>query len=171
MTISNTILKTLDRKTGVILSSTDDKRVYRFFAKVLGKDKVYGLDDAEFLYRPVHALICVNKIETIEKSLKLAHYLHIPIIIYDISPKPDFMSVKKISPPNITYLQLALNQQVAKSWDIDSYHDIVDIDISNPESIKKWETIFTNISNTVFNVNTEPEKNKEYEQQKYSFNY
>lgn len=171
MTINNTILKTLDPKTGVILSSTDDKRIYRFFTKILGRDKVYGLDDSEFLYRPVHALICTNKIETIEKSLKLAHYLHVPIIIYDISPKPEFMSVKKISPPNITYIQLASDQNIAKSWGIDSYHDIVDIDITNTQSVKKWENIFRNISNTVFNVNTEPEENKEYEQQKYSFNY
>ena len=174
MTINNTILKILDPNIGVVLSSTDDKKVYRFFKKILGKDKVYGLDDTEFLHRPIHLVICSNKIETIEKSLKMAYYLHVPIVILDMAPKPEFMSHKKISPPNMTYMQIATNSNIANSWDIDSYHDIVDINISDTNCINKWKELLDTISKTTFNVNIEQETDKENEHEQptqYSFNY
>lgn len=174
MTINNSILKTIDKEIGIVLSSTDDKSIVRFFTKILGKHKVYDLEDTEFIHRAIHIVICINKVDTIENSMKMAQYLHVPILILDTKPKPDFLRTKEMSEPQITHMQIATNEMIAHSWNIDSYHDIVDTDITNEKSLEKWKQILINLAQQTFTVNIEkpkPDKYNEEQPEKYSFNY
>lgn len=170
MTIHNSILKTLDKDIGIVLSSTDDKSIVRFFTKILGKHKIYELDDTEFIHRAVHIVLCVNKVDTIENSMKMAQYLHVPILILDTKPKPDFLKSKEMSKITITNMQIATNEIIAHSWNIDDYHDIVDIDITNEKSLKKWHQILKNLGHQTFNVNIEKPKLDEHNEE-HSFSY
>lgn len=174
MTINNSILKTIDKEIGIVLSSIDDKSIVRFFTKILGKNKVYELEDTEFIHRAVHIVVCVNKVDTIENSMKMAQYLHVPILILDTKPKPDFLRSKEMSKPKITHMQIAINENIAHSWNIDNYNDIVDIDVTNQKSLERWKQILNNLGHKTFNVNIEKPKrdnNNEEQPEKYSFNY
>tara|TARA_E500000318_G_scaffold43704_1_gene41453 strand:- start:194 stop:700 length:507 start_codon:yes stop_codon:yes gene_type:complete len=160
MTIKNCILKTLNKDNiHVVISSTDNKHIYRFFTKVLGKKNVHGMDDAIFSHIGIHSVICLNKIEMLEKCLYLAHHLHVPLIILDCTARPKFVSLHKISPPKITYRQIALNGNVAESWGIDSYHDAIGLDITDKKDIDKWKALFTELSEEVFKLDTEQDDN------------
>lgn len=173
MTVNNSIFKTLQPSINLVLSSTDNKDVYRFFTKVFGKNNVYGLEDTEFLHRPIHLVVCVNKVDMIEKSLHMAYFLHVPIVIIDMSEKPNMLAIQKISPPKMTYLQIATNIEVAKSWGFDDYHDILPMDITNPECIAKWKNTLTNVAQATYHMHiqhvTDSEYNEHEEPKKYSF--
>jgi hypothetical protein len=170
MTVNNSILKTLNTEINILLSTKQNKDVYRFFTKILGKNNVYEFEDTAYLHRPIHAVVCVNKLETIKESLEMAYYLHVPIIIIDIKSRPDYFPKHEYTTPDFTHIQLSTNINVAKSWGIDSYHDIVDMDVMNPESIKKWKEIIHNISRQTFKVETKQEKDTDYEEKQYSIN-
>lgn len=161
MTIKNCILKTLDPDNiKVILSGTDNKQISRFFAKVLGKQNVYNLDDGIFDQHAIHCVICLNKVDALIKCLYLAHYLHVPLIIMDCAEKPEFISIDKISPPKITYKQLALTSAIADSWNADNYHDVVGLDISNPQDINKWKQLLKQLSKETFTLDTDKDTNE-----------
>lgn len=171
MTVNNSILKTLDKNIGMVISSTDNKEIYRFFSKILGSNNIYSIDDTEYMHRPIHLIVCLNKTEHIDKVLKMAFYLHVPILIIDTKPKPNFITTQKTTPPKITYSQIAINDIIAKTWNIDSYHDIIDIDITNPECINKWKNLLNNLASQTFHFYTDRATESDYEEQKYSFNF
>lgn len=170
MTVNNSILKTLDKQISLVMSSKENKEICRFFSKILGTNKIYDMDDTEYMHRPIHLIVCLNKTEHIDKCLKMAFYLHVPILIIDTKPKPNFINSQKTTPPKITYVQIATNDIIAKSWDIDSYHDIIEIDITNPECISKWKNLLNNLASQTFHFQTDKEVESDYEEQKYSFN-
>ena len=170
MTVNNSILKTLDPNISLVMSSTDNKEIHRFFSKIVGSNKIYDMDDTEYMHRPVHIIVCLNKTEQIDKVLKMAFYLHVPILIIDTKPKPNFITAQKTIPPKITHAQIATNDMIAKSWNIDSYHDIIDMDITNPECINKWKNLLNDLALQTFHFYTDKETESDYEEQKYSFN-
>tara|TARA_R100000278_G_scaffold30063_1_gene27795 strand:- start:2644 stop:3135 length:492 start_codon:yes stop_codon:yes gene_type:complete len=156
MTIKNCILKTLNQDNiNIVLSSKDNKHVCKFFAKIVGKKNVHHLGDAVFDHMGIHSVICLNKTDMLEKCLYLAHHLHVPLIILDCVEKPKFVSLDKISPPKITYRQIALNSSIAQSWGIDNYHDAMGLDFTDKRDIDKWTALLQELSKETFKLDTE----------------
>jgi len=161
MTVNNSILKVLQKNISIALSSRDDKNIDRFFQKILGKNNICGFDDTEYMHRPIHLVVCVNKVESLEKSMAMSHYLHVPLLIIDTQTRPDYIPKNKIFTPEFTYMQIATDHKIAESWGVEGYHDVLDFDIMNSKTIKEWKETLNKIGHQTFKTIKETENNNE----------
>lgn len=162
MTVNNSILKTINKEDiNVVLSSFDNKNIYRFFVKMLGKNNVFEFDDLEYGFRHINLVVCINRKESLEKSLSISYHLHCPLLVIDhtIQPPQDNPAQKFIN-PNLTHMQIATSQNVANSYDIDNYHNILPIDIKDKTSINKWKNLVVELSQQQFSFTNNTENKK-----------
>ena len=161
MLINNLIQQTLDQKNiNVVSSHCDDKKFNTFINKILDGGVNITAEDMVYAHFPVHVVICNSRADSLDKCVKLSQYFHVPLLIVDHIVKPEYVEPHKLSQPRVTYTQIALNENIAHSWNIDQYHHILNYDITNKENINQWKEILQNITSMPFKVdNNEKDSN------------
>ena len=153
MLINNLIQHTLSKKNiNVVSSHCDDKKFNIFIDKILDGGVNITAEDMTYAHFPVHLVICNSRADSLDKCVRLSQYFHIPLLIVDHIIKPEYVEPHKLSQPRVTYTQIALSENIARSWDIDLYHHILDYDITNKENINKWKEILQNLTALPFKV-------------------
>lgn len=152
MLVHNTLLRNTNKDINILYSHSDNKPFIKLLTHIYGFNRVALLEESIFAHKNVDLIICNNRLDTLDTCINLSHYFHVPLLIIDHKPKPENINNSQIMLPDTTYFQIAINDNIANSWNADMYNAVLEIDITNPENIALWKKYIENIIKEPFKI-------------------
>lgn len=159
MLVNNILLQNTLKQTNILYSYSENKGFIKLLNRIYGASNVSLLDDSIFAHKSVDLIICNNRIDILDMCIDLCHYFHCPLLIVDHKAKPFNVQIDNKHKIPITSRQVAINQNIAKSWGHKIFDEIIETDIANTNNISSWKNLIDDISNHTFKVIIEQDQN------------
>lgn len=159
MLVNNILLQNTLKQTNILYSYSENKGFIKLLNRIYGASSVSLLDDSIFAHQSVDLIICNNRIDILDMCIDLCHYFHCPLLVVDHKSKPFNVQIDNKHKIPITNRQVAINQNIAKSWGNKIFDEIIETDIANTNNVSSWKNLIDDISNNTFKVIIEQDQN------------
>jgi len=155
MLVNNILLKNTNADINILYSHSDNKAFIKLLKSIYGSNHIALLEESVFAHKSIDLIICNNRLDILEGCLSLCNYLHVPLLIVEHKIKPEHLHISQIISPNITHHTVAISNEIARSWGVESFNEIIDIDITDTKSINSWKKTIDNKTKKPFKIITQ----------------